>query len=87
MTKICFCIYLLQNYNAKLSGFGLAMLGPSDGELYVETQVMGTYGYAAPEYVATGSETYLGHKTGQHWEGLYMKHAFVGYYKLFLLVN
>nr|XP_011465457.1 PREDICTED: probable serine/threonine-protein kinase Cx32, chloroplastic isoform X1 [Fragaria vesca subsp. vesca]XP_011465458.1 PREDICTED: probable serine/threonine-protein kinase Cx32, chloroplastic isoform X1 [Fragaria vesca subsp. vesca] len=47
-------ILLDENYNAKLSGFGLAMLGPSDAELYVETEVMGTYGYAAPEYVATG---------------------------------
>ncbi|XP_050384198.1 LOW QUALITY PROTEIN: probable serine/threonine-protein kinase CST [Argentina anserina] len=47
-------ISLDENYNAKLSGFELAKLGPSDGESYVETQVMGTYGYAAPEYIATG---------------------------------
>ncbi|KAL0462372.1 UNVERIFIED_CONTAM: putative serine/threonine-protein kinase PIX13 [Sesamum latifolium] len=29
-------------------------LGPSGGDSHVTTRVMGTYGYAAPEYVATG---------------------------------
>ncbi|KAF5959302.1 hypothetical protein HYC85_000511 [Camellia sinensis] len=42
------------NYNTKISDFGLAKLGPSGGESHVTTRVMGTYGYAAPEYVATG---------------------------------
>ncbi|XP_065855893.1 uncharacterized protein [Euphorbia lathyris] len=41
-------------YNAKISGFGLAILGPSDGDSHVTTQVIGTYGYADPEYIATG---------------------------------
>nr|XP_027121922.1 leucine-rich repeat receptor protein kinase EMS1-like [Coffea arabica] len=41
-------------YNAKLSDFGFAKMGPSDGQSHVTTRVMGTYGYAAPEYVATG---------------------------------
>ena len=45
---------LLQNYNAKISDFGLAKLGPSGGDSHVSTRVMGTYGYAAPEYIATG---------------------------------
>ena len=44
----------LQNYNAKLADFGLAKLGPSGGMSHVTTRVMGTYGYAAPEYIATG---------------------------------
>ncbi|RRT57557.1 hypothetical protein B296_00014104 [Ensete ventricosum] len=43
-----------QNYNAKLSDFGLAKHGPTDGDSHVTTRVMGTFGYAAPEYVATG---------------------------------
>ncbi|CAL0313242.1 unnamed protein product [Lupinus luteus] len=47
-------ILLDGNYNAKLSDFGLAKLGPSAGESHVTTRIMGTYGYAAPEYVATG---------------------------------
>lgn len=47
-------ILLDANYDAKLSDFGLAKLGPSAGNSHVTTRIMGTYGYAAPEYVATG---------------------------------
>ncbi|XP_057974423.1 probable serine/threonine-protein kinase PBL11 isoform X1 [Malania oleifera] len=47
-------ILLDEFYNAKLSDFGLAKLGPSDGNTHVSTRPMGTYGYAAPEYVSTG---------------------------------
>ncbi|CAK9156330.1 unnamed protein product [Ilex paraguariensis] len=47
-------ILLDGNYNAKISDFGLAKLGPSGGDSHVTTRIMGTYGYAAPEYVATG---------------------------------
>ncbi|KAJ6921050.1 hypothetical protein NC651_014582 [Populus alba x Populus x berolinensis] len=42
-----------QAFNAKLSDFGLAKFGPLNGNTHVTTRVMGTYGYAAPEYVAT----------------------------------
>ncbi|KAF3446901.1 hypothetical protein FNV43_RR12081 [Rhamnella rubrinervis] len=47
-------ILLDGGYNAKLSDFGLAKLGPINGNSHVTTRIMGTYGYAAPEYVATG---------------------------------
>ncbi|XVE69605.1 hypothetical protein DITRI_Ditri10aG0003800 [Diplodiscus trichospermus] len=47
-------ILLDGDYNAKLSDFGLAKIGPINGNSHITTQVMGTYGYAAPEYVATG---------------------------------
>ncbi|XP_050376636.1 probable serine/threonine-protein kinase PBL11 [Argentina anserina] len=47
-------ILLDPDYNAKLSDFGLAKLGPSNGNSHVTTRIIGTYGYAAPEYVATG---------------------------------
>ncbi|XBJ03708.1 hypothetical protein VPH35_022793 [Triticum aestivum] len=47
-------ILLDTNYNAKLSDFGLARNGPTGGDSHITTRVMGTYGYAAPEYVATG---------------------------------
>ncbi|XP_020252540.1 probable serine/threonine-protein kinase PBL9 isoform X1 [Asparagus officinalis] len=46
-----------QNYNAKLSDFGLAKDGPTGDKSHVSTRVMGTYGYAAPEYLATGHLT------------------------------
>ncbi|CAN1805226.1 Probable serine/threonine-protein kinase PIX13 [Linum perenne] len=39
---------------AKISDFGLAKFGPSASQSHVTTRVMGTYGYAAPEYVSTG---------------------------------
>ncbi|KAL0904904.1 hypothetical protein M5K25_027067 [Dendrobium thyrsiflorum] len=47
-------ILLDSNYIPKLSDFGLAKQGPTGGDSHVTTRVMGTFGYAAPEYVATG---------------------------------
>nr|GEW07899.1 receptor like protein kinase S.2-like [Tanacetum cinerariifolium] len=47
-------ILLDEDYNAKLSDFGLAKLGPHNGESHVTTCVAGTYGFMAPEYIATG---------------------------------
>ncbi|KAJ8647192.1 hypothetical protein MRB53_000215 [Persea americana] len=47
-------ILLDSNYNAKISDFGLARNGPQGENSHVSTRVMGTIGYAAPEYVATG---------------------------------
>lgn len=50
---------LLQEYNAKLSDFGLAKAGPQGDKTHVSTRVVGTYGYAAPEYVMTGKKVVI----------------------------
>jgi len=50
-------ILLDENFNAKLSDFGLARQGPAAGLSHVSTSVVGTVGYAAPEYVQTGRLT------------------------------
>ncbi|KAJ0021323.1 hypothetical protein Pint_31470 [Pistacia integerrima] len=46
-------ILLDTDYNAKLSDFGLAKDGPEGDKSHVSTRIMGTYGYAAPEYIMT----------------------------------
>ncbi|KDP34511.1 hypothetical protein JCGZ_11061 [Jatropha curcas] len=50
-------VLLDSDYNAKLSDFGLARDGPTGDNTHVSTRVVGTRGYAAPEYVATGHLT------------------------------
>ncbi|KAI9082353.1 hypothetical protein K1719_035776 [Acacia pycnantha] len=47
-------ILLDEDFNPKLSDFGLAKLGPTGEHSHVSTRVMGTYGYCAPEYALTG---------------------------------
>ncbi|KAF2560975.1 hypothetical protein F2Q70_00015430 [Brassica cretica] len=44
-------ILLDSGFNAKLSDFGLAREGPKDDRSHVTTEVIGTQGYAAPEYL------------------------------------
>ncbi|KAG6504302.1 probable serine/threonine-protein kinase At1g01540 [Zingiber officinale] len=46
-------ILLDQNWNPKVSDFGLAKLLCSERS-YITTRVMGTFGYVAPEYASTG---------------------------------
>ncbi|XP_071734551.1 probable serine/threonine-protein kinase PBL7 [Rutidosis leptorrhynchoides] len=53
----CSNILLDEEYNPKLSDFGLAKLGPVGDNTHVSTRVMGTYGYCAPEYAMTGQLT------------------------------
>lgn len=50
-------ILLDSDFTPKLSDFGLAKDGPDGDETHVSTRVMGTEGYAAPEYVMTGHLT------------------------------
>ncbi|KAJ0470091.1 putative protein kinase RLK-Pelle-RLCK-VIIa-2 family [Helianthus annuus] len=50
-------ILLDDQWNAKLSDFGLARLGPKEGYTHVTTAVVGTMGYSSPEYIQTGRLT------------------------------
>ncbi|CAI9117335.1 OLC1v1018711C1 [Oldenlandia corymbosa var. corymbosa] len=50
-------ILLDADFNAKLSDFGLAKDGPTGDQTHVSTRIVGTHGYAAPEYLATGHLT------------------------------
>ncbi|KAK9069026.1 hypothetical protein SSX86_013142 [Deinandra increscens subsp. villosa] len=50
-------ILLDHDFNAKLSDFGLAKVGPVGDKSHVSSRVMGTYGYCAPEYQRTGQLT------------------------------
>ncbi|KAI5063520.1 hypothetical protein GOP47_0022067 [Adiantum capillus-veneris] len=46
---------LLENeFNPKVSDFGLAKAAPDEGSGHLSTRVMGTFGYVAPEYAMTG---------------------------------
>lgn len=47
-------ILLESDFHAKVADFGLAKLAPEGPVNYVATQVMGTFGYVAPEYAMTG---------------------------------
>lgn len=50
-------ILLDNEFNAKLTDFGLAKFGPTGDDSHVSTRVMGTHGYCAPEYFLTGKLT------------------------------
>ncbi|XP_066390626.1 probable serine/threonine-protein kinase PBL19 isoform X2 [Miscanthus floridulus] len=50
-------ILLDKDFRAKLSDFGLAREGPTGANTHVSTAVVGTQGYAAPEYIDSGHLT------------------------------
>ncbi|KAL2644414.1 hypothetical protein R1flu_012001 [Riccia fluitans] len=50
-------ILLDEDFNSKVSDFGLAKLVPFGDKPYVSTRVIGTFGYFDPKYTATGRLT------------------------------
>ncbi|GAB4855811.1 hypothetical protein Ancab_024456 [Ancistrocladus abbreviatus] len=50
-------VILDEEFEPKLSDFGLANLGPGGGKTQPTSRVMGTYGYSAPEYSSGGQLT------------------------------
>jgi serine/threonine protein kinase len=72
----------MQEFNAKLSDFGLAKAGPTGDRTHVSTQVMGTDGYAAPEYIATGEPFFSGHNYAKSGYMKCISFLLLGYYEV-----
>ncbi|XP_031743168.1 probable LRR receptor-like serine/threonine-protein kinase At1g51810 isoform X2 [Cucumis sativus] len=47
-------VLLSEKFQPQLSDFGLAMWGPTDSPYVINTDVVGTFGYIAPEYLMHG---------------------------------
>ncbi|KAJ4893845.1 putative receptor-like protein kinase [Raphanus sativus] len=69
-------ILMNDNFDAKLSDFGLAKLLGAD-KSYVSTRVMGTFGYVAPEYANSGL---LNEKSDVYSFGVVLLEAVTGRY-------
>nr|XP_043613279.1 probable serine/threonine-protein kinase PBL11 [Erigeron canadensis] len=68
-------ILLDEDFNAKISIYGLAKFGPNNGESHFSTAIASTYGYAAPEYIAKGQFNF---KTDVYAFGMVMLEIMTG---------
>lgn len=68
-------VLLDRDFNPKLSDFGLAREGPAQDRSHVSTMPVGTYGYAAPEYVERG---YLSRKSDIYSFGVVLYEILTG---------
>ncbi|KAK3025361.1 hypothetical protein RJ639_044901 [Escallonia herrerae] len=50
-------ILLDKDYTPKISDFGMSKFGPQGDKTHISTRILGTRGYFAPEYIATGHLT------------------------------
>lgn len=57
-SKFCFN-FTVQDFNAKLTDFGLAKSGSVEDHTGLTASIAGAYGFLAPEYIATGKLPYL----------------------------
>ncbi|KAJ6321809.1 hypothetical protein OIU77_011816 [Salix suchowensis] len=64
-------ILLNENFEAKISDFGLAKLMPEGQETFVTARVLGTFGYFDPEYTSVRSEDYPVSFNGRQGNSLY----------------
>ncbi|XP_048134987.1 probable serine/threonine-protein kinase PBL9 [Rhodamnia argentea] len=68
-------ILLTSHFDAKISDFGLAKFGPQGDQSHVSSRLLGTTGYFAPEYIATGHLTL---KTDVYSFGVVLLEIFTG---------